>query len=57
MRDILLDPEFARRQEKKSLQRAACFAWEETARKTLDVYYSVADQHPSFERRKELVAS
>ena len=56
MRDILLDQEFSRRQEKKSLQRAACFGWEETARKTLDVYYAVADQHPSFERRKELVA-
>ena len=42
IRDVLLDPELARRLEKKSLQRAKFFDWRETALRTLDVYYEVA---------------
>lgn len=48
MRDVLLDAEFRQRLERQSLQRAAAFSWRDTARKTLDVYYSVAGG-----RRKE----
>ena len=43
MRDILIDPELAERMERKGLQRAKIFDWRETARKTLDVYYEVAE--------------
>lgn len=56
IRDILIDRELCRRMQKKSLQRAACFDWRETALRTLDVYYSVAEARPRLERRKELVA-
>ena len=56
IRDILIDPELAARMEKKSLQRAAVFDWRETARKTLDVYYSVAERPAAPARAKELVA-
>jgi glycosyltransferase involved in cell wall biosynthesis len=43
MRDVLADPELRQRLERLSLQRAAFFNWTETARKTLDVYYAVAE--------------
>ena len=56
IRDILIDPELAARMEKKSLQRAATFDWRETARKTLDVYYSVAERPAVPECTQELAA-
>ena len=56
IRDILIDPEFTIRMEKKSLQRAAAFNWKETAQKTLDVYYSVADHHTTLTQSKEFVS-
>jgi glycosyltransferase involved in cell wall biosynthesis len=43
MRDVLLHDELRRRLEKQSLQRAGLFTWRETARKTLEVYYEVAE--------------
>ncbi len=56
MRDILIDPELAARMEKKSLQRAAAFDWRETARKTLDVYYSLTERPAVPECTEELAA-
>ena len=55
--DILIDKELFRRMEKKSLQRAAFFNWNETARQTLDVYREVAGIRARTPARKELVAS
>lgn len=55
--DILIDKELFRRMEKKSLQRAAFFNWNETARQTLDVYREVAGIQTRIPARKELVAS
>ncbi|MBI3694244.1 MAG: glycosyltransferase family 4 protein [Acidobacteria bacterium] len=43
MRDVLLDKELQVRLGRQSLQRAGAFSWRETARKTLDVYYAVAE--------------
>jgi len=43
MRDVLLDAELRQRLERLSLQRARFFSWTETARKTLEVYYAVAE--------------
>jgi glycosyltransferase involved in cell wall biosynthesis len=54
--DLLLDKELYARMEKKSLQRAACFDWRDTARRTLDVYAEVASNGLPAQRRKELVA-
>jgi glycosyltransferase involved in cell wall biosynthesis len=56
LRDILLDPELSARMERKSLQRAAFYDWRETARKTLEVYYQVAESRTRLQKRKELVA-
>ncbi len=42
MADLLLDAELRARMERLGLHRAAQFSWENTARKTLDVYYDVA---------------
>ena len=55
MRDVLLDRELAASMIKRSLQRAKFFDWKETARRTLDVYYEVAERTRAV-RRKELVA-
>jgi glycosyltransferase involved in cell wall biosynthesis len=44
LRDILLDAELRERLERLSLHRARFFSWLETARKTLEVYYAVADR-------------
>jgi glycosyltransferase involved in cell wall biosynthesis len=43
MLDLLLDAELRGRMERIGLQRAAQFSWRQTAQKTLDVYYEVAD--------------
>jgi glycosyltransferase involved in cell wall biosynthesis len=42
IRDLVIDPELRARTERLGLKRAASFTWDETARRTLDVYYSVA---------------
>jgi glycosyltransferase involved in cell wall biosynthesis len=44
MRDLLLNPELRQRMERLGLQRAAMFSWENTAAKTLDLYYEVAGE-------------
>jgi glycosyltransferase involved in cell wall biosynthesis len=41
--DLLLDAELRTRMERIGLQRAALFNWRQTAQKTLEVYYQVAD--------------
>jgi glycosyltransferase involved in cell wall biosynthesis len=40
--DVLLDAELRMRLERLGTQRAAQFSWEQSARRTLDVYYEVA---------------
>lgn len=40
--DVLRDPELRQRMERLGSQRAAHFSWEQSARRTLDVYYDVA---------------
>ena len=42
IRDLVIDPELRTRMERLGLKRAALFSWDQTARKTLDVYHSVA---------------
>jgi glycosyltransferase involved in cell wall biosynthesis len=42
MSDLLLDAGLRTRMERLGLQRATQFSWEQSARKTLDVYYEVA---------------
>ncbi len=42
LRDLLLDGELRGRMERLGLARAAAFSWENTARRTLDVYYTIA---------------
>ena len=44
MREVLADTELRERLERLSLQRAKYFSWSETARKTLEVYYAVAER-------------
>jgi len=44
LRDLLLNPELRQRMERLGMQRAAMFSWENTAGKTLDLYYSVAGE-------------
>lgn len=46
--DLLLDAELRGRMERLGLQRAAHFSWQRTARKTLEIYYEVAERnHPA----------
>ena len=52
MRDVLLDEELQARLGRQSLHRAGAFSWRETARKTLEVYYAVAEG-----RRQKAVAA
>jgi glycosyltransferase involved in cell wall biosynthesis len=48
MADLLLDAELRARMERLGQQRAAHFSWQRTARKTLDIYYEVAERnHPA----------
>ena len=44
MRDLLIDAELRSRMERLGSQRAALFSWERASRRTLDVYYSVAER-------------
>ncbi len=41
MHDLLIDPELRSRMERLGIHRASQFTWENTARKTLDVYHGV----------------
>lgn len=43
MRDVLIDRELRARLERLGVQRAAQFSWERAARKTLEVYYEIAE--------------
>ncbi len=43
MRDLLVDAELRARMERLGVQRSASFSWENNARKTLAVYYEVAE--------------
>ncbi|MBI4873683.1 MAG: glycosyltransferase family 4 protein [Acidobacteria bacterium] len=45
MKDLLVDAELRARIERLGAQRSAAFSWENTARKTLAVYYEVAEGH------------
>ena len=45
MSDLLMDSELRIRMERLGQQRAAQFSWQKTARETLNIYYSVAEQH------------
>jgi glycosyltransferase involved in cell wall biosynthesis len=56
LRDVLVDPELSRRMERKSLLRAACFDWRDTARQTLEVYHEVAEGSIRLQRSKTLVS-
>lgn len=56
IRDLLLDADLAERMSRKSLQRAKQFKWRDTASKTLDAYYHVAEKQHQLRRERELVA-
>ncbi len=43
--DLLLDSELRARMERLGGQRAAHFSWQRTARRTLEVFYDVAERH------------
>ena len=43
MADLLLDSELKARMERQGIHRAAHFSWQKTAKKTLDVFYEVAE--------------
>jgi glycosyltransferase involved in cell wall biosynthesis len=45
LRDLLLNAELRQRMERLGMQRAATYSWENTAGKTLDLYYAVAGEH------------
>lgn len=44
MADLLLDSELRARMERLGTHRATMFSWEESARRTLEIYYQIADQ-------------
>jgi glycosyltransferase involved in cell wall biosynthesis len=45
MADLLRDAELRARMERLGQQRAAHFSWQQSARKTLEVYYAVAERN------------
>ncbi len=57
MRDLLIDNELRARMERLGIQRAHGFQWRDAAAKTLEVYYEVAGQSQSIERRAGAGAS
>lgn len=50
MADLLLDAELRARMERLGLQRAAHFSWRETAQRTLEVYWEVAERKRAMAR-------
>jgi glycosyltransferase involved in cell wall biosynthesis len=58
MSDLLLDAELRMRMERLGLQRAAQFSWEQSARKTLEIYYEVAGSaRPTARNARPITAS
>jgi glycosyltransferase involved in cell wall biosynthesis len=57
LEDLTLDPGLRARMERLGLQRAALFSWEEAARRTLEVYYSVAGERRVVERERARAAT
>jgi len=56
MRDLLLNSELRQRMERLGVQRAAMFNWQNTAAKTLDLYYAIAGKamgQPARDRKGE----
>jgi glycosyltransferase involved in cell wall biosynthesis len=45
MADLALDPELRARMERLGLQRSSHFSWHQTAQRTLQVYYEVAERN------------
>src|ERR1700730_15113847 len=56
MMDLILLPELASRMRRLGLQRATQFSWQNTAQRTLDVYYDVVERSQST-RRTPITAS
>ena len=56
MMDLILLPELAARMRRLGLQRATQFSWQNTAQRTLDVYYDVVERSQST-RRTPITAS
>jgi glycosyltransferase involved in cell wall biosynthesis len=52
IRDIVLDAELRGRMERLGQHRASLFTWERTARKTLGIYYGIAERKRSSVRRQ-----
>jgi glycosyltransferase involved in cell wall biosynthesis len=44
MQAVLVNPDLRAALQAKGEARAACFSWEETARKTIEVYQGLASQ-------------
>ena len=51
MRDLLVDSQLRARKERQGIQRAAHFSWRNTAAKTLDVFFEVAEAAGARTRR------
>jgi glycosyltransferase involved in cell wall biosynthesis len=51
MQDLALDAELRQRMERLGTQRASLFSWTRTARKTLEVYASVAGKRSAMRKR------
>jgi glycosyltransferase involved in cell wall biosynthesis len=57
MADMIRNPELRARRERLGLQRATHFSWRQSARKTLEVYYEVAERRQSRIKAAQAVAS
>ena len=57
MRDLLIDPQLRARMERLGSQRATLFSWERASRRTLDVYYFVAEGRRKAERVRAVSAA
>ena len=56
MADMIRNPEMRARRERLSAQRATHFSWRQSARKTLEVYYEVAQRRQSPARAVQAAA-
>lgn len=52
IRDIVLDSELRGRMERLAQHRASLFTWERTARRTLEIYYEIANRNKRSVRQK-----
>jgi glycosyltransferase involved in cell wall biosynthesis len=61
MADLLLDSELRLRMERLGQQRSAQFSWQNTAQRTLDVYYAVVEKsrrsHPNGVGQRSAISS